>query len=261
MDTLLHHIEEVPRDKKLIIFDLDGTLTQSKSEIDEEMSLLLSALLEKKRVAVIGGGKYELFQRQLLDKLSASRGALKNLFLFPATATMFYQYNGSDWQQIYSYDFSKEEKEKIFFAFGKTFTELNYKHPEKIYGEVIEDRGAEIVFSALGQDASLELKEKWKKENSDIRLKIANILKKHLPDMEITITGLTSIDITGKGIDKAYGIRQVKKYLDVALEDMLFVGDAFSVQGNDEVVLGTGVLCFEVKGPSDTKNLISSLIS
>ena len=256
----LRDVEQVPKDKKLVVFDLDGTLTESKSGMDEEMALLVGKLLGVKQVAVIGGGKYELFQRQFLTRLSIAPELLKNLFLFPTTATVFYKYSGNDWQKVYSKELSKEEKEKILSAFEKTFAELNYKHPEKVYGELTEDRGGEMAFSALGQDAPLELKQKWKEENPDIRSKMEEALQDRLPDMEVKITGLTSIDITRKGIDKGYGIKQIEKSLNISLEDMLFVGDAFFHEGNDEAALNTGVLCFEVSGPEDTKKLIEYLI-
>lgn len=259
-NNLLHRIEEVPKDKKLIVFDLDGTLTKSKSEINEAMATLLGRLFETRKIAVIGGGKFESFQRQLLSKLSVSEEFLKNLFLFPVTATTFYKYENKSWVEVYSQRFSKEEKEKIFSSLEKTLQELNYQQPEKIHGELVEDRGAEITFSILGQDAPTELKEKWNKENPDIRAKIEEALQKHLPDMEVKIAGLTSIDITRRGVDKNYGIKQIEKYLSIPLEDMLFVGDAFFREGNDEAALRTGVLCFEVSGPEDTKRLIEHLI-
>ena len=268
MENLLTEIEKIPKDefdkltagKKLIVFDLDGTLAESKSDVDPEMVGLLGKLLEKKKVAVIGGGKFELFERQLLSKINAAPELLKNLFLFPVTATAFYRFEGSGWQEVYSGKLTKEEKQKILAAFEKTFEKLNYRHPDKIYGELIEDRGAEIVFSALGQEAPLEEKEKWNKENPDIRSKMEKILQNYLPDMEAKVAGLTSIDVTRKGVDKAYGIRQISKYVNTSLEEMLFVGNDFSREGNDEPVLKTGVLCFEVKGFGDTKKLIRYLL-
>src|SRR3989344_7368961 len=146
-------------------------------------------------------------------------------------------------------------------AFEKTFQELNYRHPDKIYGELVEDRGAEITFSIFGQEALLELKKRWNKENPNVRTKMEKVLQKHLPDMEVKIAGLTSIDVARKGVDKAYGIRQMEKYLDISPGDVLFVGDAFSYESNDNAALKTGVLCFEVKSIEDTKNLVRYLLS
>lgn len=266
-------IEEVPKDKRLIIFDLDGTLTESKSDMDAEMAGLVASLLEKKQVAVIGGAKYETFRRQLLSKLKAPPGSLKNLFLFPTTATVFYRFNGNDpepspaasygagWEEVYRDDLTDEEKKEVMSAFEKTFKELGYKHPEKTYGELIEDRGTQITFSALGSSAPLELKERWNRDNPDLRSKMEEILQGHLPDMEAKVAGLTSIDVTRKGVDKGYGIRQISRYLNVPIEEMFFVGDAFSHESNDEAALKTGVLCFEVKGVKGTKEIVRYLLT
>ena len=51
--------------KKLIVFDLDGTLAESKSEMDPEMDSLVTRLLQAKKMAVIGGGKYSLLKASL----------------------------------------------------------------------------------------------------------------------------------------------------------------------------------------------------
>lgn len=261
MKNLLNKIEEVPKDKKLIVFDLDGTLTKSKTNMDKEMALLVRRLLEKKLVAVIGGGRYLQFQRQFLVKLNASKQLLKNLFLFPTTSTVFYRYTGKGWQRVYRHDLSPLDRKKIFTMFKKTFVELNYSHPKKVYGKLIEDRGTQVTFSFLGQKAPVSLKDKWKNEHTDLKMKVAKVLQKHLPDLEVRAAGYTSIDVTNKGIDKEYGMKQIKKYLNIPFRDMLFVGDALFPGGNDSAALRTGVLCVEVRGIKDTKKLIKYLLS
>ncbi|MBI2063087.1 MAG: HAD-IIB family hydrolase [Candidatus Yanofskybacteria bacterium] len=255
----LQRINEKYKKVKLVIFDLDGTLTESKSDMDSEMAELLEKLLDKKLVAIIGGGKYEMFQKQLLSKLNITGDKLINLFLFPTTATSFYKYDTGDWRQVYVLSFSEEEKKKIFDAFDKVFAELNY-HPEDVYQKVVEDRGSEITFSALGQNAPLDIKKEWKEEQGELKLKIAEMLQSYLPDFEVRAAGYTSIDVTRKGIDKEYGIKQIKKHLGIEFGEMLFVGDALFPGGNDYAASRTGVDCFKVKGPQDTKTLIKNLL-
>lgn len=68
------------------------------------------------------------------------------------------------------------------------------------------------------------------------------------------------MDITHKGVDKEYGLRQIKKHLGIDFQEMLFVGDALFPGGNDYPALRTGVPCFAVKGPEETKELIRSLL-
>lgn len=245
---------------KLVIFDLDGTLTPSKTDMDAEMAELIKKLLEKKKVAVIGGGKYEQFQKQFLAKLEVSRELLKNLFLFPTSGTAFYHFTSGVWQEVYVEKLSEEEKKAIFEAFAKTFQDLKYIHPRKVYGELFEDRGTQITFSALGQQAPLELKLKWKEEHTGDKMKIVEMMKTYLPDLEVRAGGYTSVDVTHQGIDKEYGIKQIKKHLGIDFSEMLFVGDALFPGGNDSAALRTGVSCFEVSGPKETKELIRELL-
>ena len=139
------------RRKELIVFDLDGTLTPSKSRMDREMGILLSKLLGQKRVAVIGGGTYEQFKEQFLPRLGAPRNVLKNLFLFPTTSTSFYRYRRG-WRNVYRKELSPADKGKIVAAFKRTLASVGYRNPPRLWGRVIEDRRTQITFSALGQE-------------------------------------------------------------------------------------------------------------
>lgn len=254
------------RQKKIIVFDIDGTLTPSKAPADKEMVQLMLDLLTKKSVAIIGGGKYSLFKEQLIEQLPSNDKRLEKLFLFPTNSTAFYRFNDS-WHEVYIHKLSEQEKEKIKNAFEDTFREVNYKHPEKTYGPVIEDRDTQITFSALGQEVvamcgekmGVQLKEDWYKKYDKLRQQMREILQKLLPEFEVRAGGLTSIDVTRKGIDKAYGVRQIAQHLDIKIEDMLFVGDAIFPGGNDYAALETGIDYVKVKNPSDTKNLIRTL--
>lgn len=260
MNKILNISENVIKAKKLIVFDLDGTLVESKAVLDDEMKDLLFKLLSIKKVAVIGGGKYELFEKQLiLPTKDFPQNVLKNLFLFPTTSTAFYRYKDG-WKNIYTLNLSKTAREKIKKSFYVALDELSYKKPEKVYGEMIEDRGTQITFSAIGQNAPVVEKEKWNKTN-DTRKEIIAKLKKMIPEFEIHIGGLTSIDVTRKGIDKAYGLRQIEKRLKIPIKEMMFIGDAMQKGGNDYAVKKTKVFSVAIKNPEETKLIIKKIIS
>lgn len=254
------------RQKDLIVFDLDGTLTPSKANLEPDMSAVLARLLAVKKVAVIGGGSYGQFQRQFLEHFHPRKELLKNLFLFPTTSTSFYRYR-IGWKRIYRKELLKREKRQIIRAFHEAFKEIHYVPPPKTYGKVIEDRGSQITFSALGQDVVKKLgvkrgealKKKWNEE-SDIRPQLVRALRKRLPEFEHE-GGYTSVDVTKPGIDKAYGVRQIKKTLKIPISKMLFIGDALYKGGNDEAAKKTGIDCVAVKGPGETKKIIRSLTS
>ena len=126
--------------KKLIIFDLDGTLAESKSALDSEMATLLDALLGIVKVAVISGGDWPQFEKQLLANLPHTHH-LKHLSLLPTCGTKFYRYTeAGDWEKIYSEDFTSPEKAKIVTALKQALDSAGLK-VEKVWGEEIEDRG------------------------------------------------------------------------------------------------------------------------
>lgn len=245
------------KDKKLIIFDLDKTLAESKQEIDDEMATLVGTLLKQKKVAVISGGAFTQFQKQFVSKLQ--RENLESLFLFPTCGSAFYRQEGGQWRAVYTETLSPEEKAAIFRAFEKMFREVGFKRPERVYGDLIEDRGAQITFGAYGSLAPLPIKSAWDQDRKK-RLAMIAVLERLIPEFEIRTGGTSSIDVTRKGIDKAYGIAQMEKYLSVPRSAMAFIGDDLGEGGNDFPVIATGIQVVEVRNPSHTKEIIRSII-
>jgi hypothetical protein len=241
--------------KNLIVFDLDGTLAESKSAIDEEMSGLLIALISAVKVAIISGGDVPQFEKQLLAHLPQSE-ILKNLSLLPTCGTKFLQYNNG-WRKLYSEDLSEAQKEKIIAALKSAVASSGFQ-PAKIWGEAIEDRESQITYSALGQQAPLDEKKVWDPDFAK-RKKIKAMLDASLPEFSIRLGGTTSIDVTLPGIDKAYGIGKLREILGVALQEMMYVGDALFPGGNDYPVRGTGVVCIQVGNIGETKRVIEAI--
>ncbi len=243
--------------KKLIIFDLDGTLAESKSSLDAEMSVLLGTLINTVKVAVISGGKWQQFEKQLLSDLPQGEN-LQNLSILPTCGTKYYKYT-TGWKLLYSEDFTSEEKEKIISSLNKAIEQSGYKE-EKVWGQLIEDRGSQITFSALGQEAPLEEKKKWDPDFAK-RKKIKEILDKLIPEFSVQLGGATSVDVTKKGINKAYGIRKLQDILGIPINEMIFIGDALFAGGNDYPARETGVVCIQVKDPNETKCVIEAIIA
>jgi HAD superfamily hydrolase (TIGR01484 family) len=181
--------------------------------------------------------------------------------LLPLDGGSFYRYKDNAWQEVYKHNLSLFQRKTIEETFTQVLAEIGYVQPKKIYGDIIDDRGSQMTWSALGQKAPLEEKEKWNKENNKIRFKIVAKLKEYLPDMEARVAGLTSVDVTLKGIDKKFGIEQVIKYLNLSKTDALFFGDALEADGNDAPALEAGVMCYQVSSIQNTKEAIQYLLS
>jgi HAD superfamily hydrolase (TIGR01484 family) len=183
---------------------------------------------------------------------------LENLSLLPTCGTQFYQYNGA-WVKIYSEDFNAEEKKKIIDALKNALNTVDFKI-EKFWGETIEDRGSQITYSALGQQAPIKEKTKWDPD-FDKRKKIKTILDQSIPEFSVRLGGTTSVDITKPGIDKAYGIMKLRDILKIEIDEMIFIGDALFPGGNDYPAKEAGVTSIRIKGPEESKRVIEAIVA
>jgi len=246
--------------KKVVIFDLDGTLTKSKSDLDKEMAKLIAELLQERYVAVTSGCSFHQFENQFLDKLPKATN-LSNLFLFPTCSASGYYYDAkkSEYYRAYTHIMPTRAVRQIIKSFEEVFAEIRYSHPKRTYGPVFENRGSQLTFSALGQKAPLQLKRKWDPDQKK-RLTIRRHLSPRLPNFEITIGGTTSIDVTRKGVNKTLCVRKLVERLQVNKKEMLFVGDALFKGGNDYIMKSAGIQCVPVSGPKETKELVSRIM-
>ncbi len=244
---------------KLIMFDLDGTLAESKQPLEGEMATLLARLMENMRVAVISGGALPQFLTQIVAELP--RGAnLSNLYLLPTSGAALYEYNNGELKKVYEERLSEKEAQMIETAMRDAAAAtglIDFSKPA--YGERIEYRGAQVTLSALGQKAPIDEKKAWDPTYAKryaLRAKIAE----QLPASEFSVSmgGGTSIDVTKYGIDKAYGIRKLCERIGILESEALFVGDQLQSGGNDEAVYKTDVQVRAVANPQDTMKIIAT---
>ncbi len=243
--------------KKLVIFDLDGTLAESKAIVDSEMFALLVGLLKIVRVAVISGADWPQFEEQMLS-LPFPPELLPHLTLLPTCGTKFYEYRDG-WQELYSEELGVLDKERIVAALQSVIDILGFR-PSESWGKIIEDRGSQITFSALGQQAPLEFKVLWDPDFAK-RKGMVMLLMQLIPDFSIRVGGSTSIDITLPGIDKAFGVRKLRDAYGVQEAEMIFIGDAIFPGGNDYPVAQMGLQTIQVKSPYETKRVVEGIIA
>jgi len=247
--------------KKLISFDLDDTLAVTKSPMSDKMAELLVKLLYHYEVCIISGGKFEQFKMQVIDRLEANHLLLRKLHLMPTCGTRYYRYNEIEekWQKQYAEDLTESQKNEVIKILEEEAKKLGLWR-EKTWGDIIEDRGSQITYSALGQQAPPEEKYKWADENSDVKNKFRDSVAQRVPNLEVRLGGSTSIDITRPGIDKAYGMQKLIDEMEISKDEVLFVGDKLEEGGNDCPVKAMGIDTIAVEKWEETALIIETLV-
>lgn len=252
----------------LVAFDLDDTLAPSKTAMPAPMAAALRDLLDQVPVCIISGGQILQFRDQVLAHLDANDAELTRLHLMPTCGTRYYTYAGGQdgsqevgdlpgWRLVYAQDLTEDEARAAMQAVEREARRLGL-WAERTWGPVLENRGSQITFSALGQSAPIDAKRAWDptgEKKSALRDAVAALL----PDLEVRSGGSTSVDITRKGVDKAYGMRRLAEVTGLGLEEMLFVGDRLDPDGNDFPVKALGVPCHAVTGWEDTAVFVADL--
>ncbi|WP_201737200.1 HAD-IIB family hydrolase [Bifidobacterium aemilianum] len=246
------------RDARLLAFDLDNTLAFSRKPMSPAMASRISQLTRLIPLAVITGGRHDLVVKQVLDMLDEQTNK-QSLYLMPATGTQLYLWVQGAWHCEYSYVLSAEERDAAVRSLMRHAQEDGLLEGP-VWGERIEDRGSQITFSALGQLAPEEAKLGW--DPTDLKKeRLAEAVARDLPRLAVHPGGLTSIDVSKQGIDKAYAVRKLSELLDIPVANMVMVGDRMTPGGNDYPAAAAGALAVRVSNPEDTLALCDRLLA
>ncbi|WP_285015139.1 HAD-IIB family hydrolase [Lactococcus garvieae] len=261
--------------KKLIAFDQDDTINITKLPMDNEMAELFRRLLERFQVCIISGCDWEVMKTNDIEPLKRlnKKSNFQNYFLLPTTGTQFWHYIGEGektllegqiedegWKREYAHFLTEEQIKIIGLELEAAVRELGY-WCEKPKGEIIENRGSQVTFSALGQWAEAEDKHNWDKDMSKRRAIVSKIEPKLSSiGVQVNIGGATSIDVTLPNIDKAYGMAQLMEQTGVKKEEILFIGDKLQPGGNDYPVKEFGIDTIEVSNCEETKWILKGIL-
>lgn len=244
---------------RLVAFDLDDTLAPSKSPVPPRIAEQLIELAERVEVAVISGGQLGQFRTQVIERLpDASASTLSHVHLMPTCGTQYYRIGAEGIETVYAHSLTDDEKARALAAVEQEARRLELWTAEP-WGDILEDRGSQITFSALGQTAPLEAKIAWDPTGAK-KSALREAVAERIPDLEVRSGGSTSVDITHRGIDKAYGMQRLAEHTGIPLGDMLFVGDRLDPDGNDYPVLALGVPCQAVEGWEQTVHFLDALL-
>jgi phosphomannomutase len=234
---------------RVAMFDLDGTLAASKSDVSPATARMLCALLSTIDVCIISGGRFDQFDAQVLSHLGKSCD-LGRLHLMPTCGTRYLRWDGGGWGEVYFEKLSSDEKDRAFKVLRSGAEKLGFWMKDT-WGPALEDRGSQVTYSALGQSAPDDAKSAWDPDNSK-KESLRKLAADGLPDLEVKSGGSTSIDVTRRGIDKAYGARKLMLALHLGEHEILFFGDRLDTGGNDYPIKAMGIDCIAVQGWEDT---------
>lgn len=244
---------------KLLACDLDDTLAPSKCPLPEAMAMTLKQCLLKLPVCVISGAQFRQFETQVITPLMRIAAPLEALHLMPTCGTVYYRFEAGQWVAKYRHELPAEVRQQAQAVIKSVSQELGFwqEHP---YGQIIEDRGTQLTYSALGQAAPLELKRQWD-PSGEKRIALRRALQAQLPELQVRAGGSTSVDITAPGIDKAYGMERLLAATALDKAEILYLGDRLDRDGNDYPVKAAGFPTQAVSGWEDTVAVLTQLLT
>jgi HAD superfamily hydrolase (TIGR01484 family) len=238
---------------KHFFFDVDNTLTRSKSPIEPDHEDILVTLAQMANVIVVSGSSEKNIWGRLTD---ASKGHYFSLTqngnrAFDKDRTLM-------WERL----LSDSQKDAV-----TRFVELARAHTPTVVpdeNDLLEDRGCQMAFSFIGQHADIALKEQFDPDFSkrravldDLRAEVERLDREH--GLEITIGGTTNLDIYLKGKNKGHNARELIIRNGWLPDECLYIGDALFPGGNDATVVGV-METHPVKNYHETFEYLQSLL-
>jgi len=209
---------------KIYIFDVDGTLTPSRRQMDFEFEEFFYNWSKDNKYYLVSGSDLKKIKEQLGHLyLKRAQG------IFACSGNRYYI------NEELQYENKFEVPRKLKKLLGTVLSNSRYPHR---YGNHIEDRGSMVNFSIVGRDCTQEQRDeyfKWDNENSERKI-IAEAIKDKFPDLDAAIGGQISIDIVPKGNDKSQVLEKIKQDFAIPFMDSLqyiFLGDRTMKGGND----------------------------
>lgn len=203
--------------KEVFVFDVDGTLTDSRALMDPDFqSYMIEFAQDNDVYLVTGSDRQKTFEQIGVELYDTVKG--------------IWQSNGNEYweggRRVSKNDFKPDYEFKHFL------TQIVHRslYPNKV-GDHIEQRTGMINFSTIGRAANEQQRKeyfKWDQRNQE-RRNIVDEINRQYKDLHASIGGEISIDIAPRGNNKS----QVANILNKEYEFIHFFGDRMDYGGND----------------------------
>jgi phosphomannomutase len=248
--------DAVNKDMNLMLFDVDGTLTEPRLPMGPDIASKLDELraLDNCHVGIVGGSNLIKQEEQLGEE------CYKDFNWFFSENGLVAFKDGKEFHRRsivdeFSEDFISSLLDYILLLISRT------NIPKK-RGTFVEFRTGMINISPIGRSCSYEERLEFFEfdKANGIREEMINELNEFYDDaLDFSIGGQISIDIYPKGWDKTYCLRHLK---DSGYKDIYFFGDKTEPNGNDHALfINDAVEGTSVSGPLETADYIYDMIN
>lgn len=229
------------------IFDVDGTLTESRSEISFDHRDFLLDFAMYNYIYLVSGASYENILNQLGEELCNAAD-----YIFACSGNSVYQQGEKVFEAEFELDMIAERWLK---------NQLDKSRYTNKTGEHLVKGIGSYNFSILGRrafDAQRNHYRAWDDLHGERRV-LAEQFNRQFPIYYCSVGGDTGVDIVKKGCDKS----QITQYFNKQ-DRLLFFGDCMHPAGNDytlakkiiEQKLG---VVYQVEEVNDTYNILIAL--
>ena len=213
---------------KLLVLDLDGTLTQHKCEMDDRCRSILDELAACYQLLILGAGSCERIYKQTGD--------------YPIEIIGYY---GMQRSEIINNRFVLAKNQKINVDKEEVSRRIVYLRNELGFkdftGESVEfHESGVITFPILGTQAPIEKKiafDPGRSKRRSYHSKVQNIFF----DYSVFIGGSSSFDIVPYPYNKLNALEEYIKRKGFSRENVMCFGDDYGVGGNDELLYRSGI--------------------
>lgn len=256
--------------KKIVLFDMDGTLTPARKKMQWSMVDALADLQQAgAEIGIVTGSDLDYVRQQCDIIFDISPVDCFAIHYLPCNGTKYYRMNSSRFEKIYENNMRAELQEddwrrmmQLLTSLQSSVTRVHRNIP--MTGNFISYRGSTVNWCPIGRNADDADREEWCLWDSrqKIRQNWLNIARQGLDnaDLEhvvIKLGGDTSFDIYPEGWDKTFAFKQFEDY-----DEIFFVGDRCGPYGNDkEAYELAGELGYITAGPDQTVDIIREIIN
>jgi len=254
--------------RHVVLFDMDGTLTEPRRPFASILSSPLKQLVQVADIGIVTGSDLPLLQEQM-NSILTDHAIRYSLHVLPCNGTQYLkppEFPSDSHIPVESVSMQKELGGVAWRRLMEIIINQQLRASDldiPLTGQFVNNRGSMLNWCPIGRSASSEERKKF--ENFDrkfkFRKRVLNELRSELTsatidNVTVKLGGETSFDIYPHGWDKTYSLRYFEN------STVWFVGDrAHSPKGNDyEIFKACEPRSYHTTGPEETVNIIKEII-